>query len=116
MTVLNETSLINEKKNNTSIATTNYCTTNNTTYSSKQDLAVNYSYVEKENTERQANKILYIPEMVAEKLEQTLSQNLPDFSVKNYKDYLVYIIHLLYDIPASNRNIDFSSNNAFIPL
>lgn len=116
MTVLNETSLINEKNNNTSIATANYCTTNNTTYSSKHDLAVNYSYVEKEKTERLANKILYIPEKVAVKLEQTLSQNPPDFNVKNHKDYLVYIIHLLYDIPARNRNINLTSSNGFVQV
>ncbi len=86
MKILNESNLINEKNNITSIATANHCTTNNTTYSSKQDLAINYSYVEKEKTERQANKILYIPIKVAEKLEQTLSQNPPDFNVKNYKN------------------------------
>ena len=116
MKILNESNLINEKNNITSIATANHCTTNNTTYSSKQDLAINYSYVEKEKTERQANKILYIPIKVAEKLEQTLSQNPPDFNVKNYKDYLIYIIHLLYDIPARNRNIDISSSNGFVPV
>lgn len=115
MEILNETSLINEKNDNTSIEIANYCTTN-TTYSGKQDLVVKYNFVEKEKTERQANKILFIPVKVAEKLEQTLSQNPSDFNVKNYKDYLIYIIHLLYDIPARNRNIDFTSNNGFVPV
>lgn len=116
MTTLNETNSINEIENIKSIVITSNCITNSTTYSSIPDLAVSYSYVEKEKKEQQANKILYIPKKVAEKLEQTLSQNPPDFNVKNYKDYLVYIIHLLYDIPARNRNINLSKSNGFVPV
>jgi hypothetical protein len=81
---------------------------------------VNFNYLSKEKTEdkptKQPNNILFIPEKVAEKLQQTLSQNPPTFSVKNRTDYFIYIIHLLYDIPARNRNIDLTASNGFVPV
>ncbi len=116
MKILNEQILISEKPVRTFTLTTNNYNSSNTTYSYKQDIIVNYNYGANSKIERQPNRILYIPEKVAEKLEQTLSQNPPDFNVRNYKDYLVYIIHLLYDIPARNRNIDLSSTNGFVPV
>lgn len=81
---------------------------------------VNFNYLSEENSEdkttKHPNNILYIPEKVKEKLEQTLSQNPPNFSVKNQTDYFIYIIHLLYDIPAKNRNIDLCNSNGFVPV
>lgn len=87
---------------------------------SNTSASLNFNYLSTEKSEdkptNQAKNILYIPEKVKEKLEQTLSQNPPNFSVKNQTDYFIYIIHLLYDIPAKNRNIDLSNSNGFVPV